>query len=531
MLMAIAILTLLLTPLAMLVVRLVRPRFGYQWLVAVIGALLAWSMILLAKPSQPYWVQLIRWQLESVSPTPLALWIDQFSWPYAFILSSLCLAVLLTAVARFGQVADWRSWAASLSLGSLGILAVLAGNLLTLMIFWAALDLVETLILLSQSDDRFIRERVVTTFSMRIATYTVLILGGISVWSSGTVMQMDVLPIQSSLWLLLAAGLRLGMPPFHEFIYQELPKRRGLGGMLRLTSAAAGLALLTRVAATGILNQYIPALFALAAFSAFYSAVNWFTPRAEASTDKFWVLGGASLALASSVLAQPYSSLAWGAACLLAGGLFFLGWPRHRNITLLLSVGVVGFTALPLTVAWNGTGLYLAPFIAPLSSMLILTILLTLVFLLSHAMLLYGYLRRALAVDSVVEVDRWVWLVYPAGLALLALVTLLMGLWLRPDFNELPLIAWLGGLIASGIAGILWYWTHREASTQEVFAGSSFLVALGRIFSFNWLKRGVQSLYHIIARALSFVNSVLEGEGGVLWAILILVCLFAISQM
>lgn len=92
---------------------------------------------------------------------------DRISWPYAVVLITLVLALMLTEVARATE-SMWSSWAAGLLLGGLGIFAVFAGNPLTLLLAWTAIDLVELLILLRQGIPKNMRERVVVAFSVRI---------------------------------------------------------------------------------------------------------------------------------------------------------------------------------------------------------------------------------------------------------------------------------------------------------------------------------------------------------------------------
>jgi hypothetical protein len=47
------IMILILVPGVMVGIRLARPRFAYFWLVAAAGVLVAWPLVLLARPSQP----------------------------------------------------------------------------------------------------------------------------------------------------------------------------------------------------------------------------------------------------------------------------------------------------------------------------------------------------------------------------------------------------------------------------------------------------------------------------------------------
>ena len=92
----ISIALLILTALVMLVLRLTREDFGYQWLIAAGGALIAWLMILLSGISLPVNLQISTWDLRTAYPNSISLSADQFSWPFALGLGMLILATLLT---------------------------------------------------------------------------------------------------------------------------------------------------------------------------------------------------------------------------------------------------------------------------------------------------------------------------------------------------------------------------------------------------------------------------------------------------
>jgi hypothetical protein len=48
------------------------------------------------------------------------------------------------------------------------------------------------------------------------------------------------------------------------------------------------------------------------------------------------------------------------------------------------------------------------------------------------------------------------------------------------------------------------------------------------VFSLNWLYNGFWFIYHRLRLLTGFITEVLEGEGGILWALLFLVLLLAL---
>jgi hypothetical protein len=512
MLALLAILLLLLTPGVMLLVRMIRPGFTYYWLIAVIGALLTWITLLILGFQIPQSIRLLEWRPTNLFPASPTLLADNTTWPYAFATATLALSIILTAVARMQQF-KWKTWASTLTLAGFGLLAIFAGNLLTLLLAWAAIDLVELIIWFSQVKEGSDRERAVVSFSARVAGIMLLLWAGVVVASGDPFIFTDI-PTEASVYLLFAAGLRLGVLPLHLPFARELPLRRGLGTMLRLAPAASSLMLLTRAAVVGVAQPIQPYLFALAGLASIYGALGWITAKDELLGRPFWILGMASLAVASAIKGHPQASQAWGMVCLLAGGQLFLSSAKFRGLWVIFILSILGITAMPFTPAWDGTHLYAAPFDQYLP-----------VFLITHAILLTGFLRRALVTSTdLIGSERWIRSVYPLGLGLLPLSLYLIA-WRTP----LPLdktgnyAEWWAGPIVLILTTLLLYLGKRDWHLP-----SSILPFWNRVFSLKWIASLAWALYRSIGKLISFITRIMEGEGGVLWAMVLLVILVSL---
>jgi hypothetical protein len=519
----ISILILLVDALIIGIIHQARPKFAYFWLVAALGALFAWPFVLFSRSSLPQTVPLVSWRPEEFFSSSPVLLVDHISWPFALALVTLVLSVILTDVARAAE-ADWSAWAGSLSLASLGMVAVQAGNPLTLVLAWAAIDLVELFILLGHLRSSVSRERLVVVFSARVGGIILLLWASMITQSSGLELTFASIPAQASVYLLLAAGLRLGVLPLHLPFLQEVPLRRGLGTILRLIPVAASLVLLARTATVGVPAILAPYLLALAGLSAIFAGFSWVIARDELDGRPFWILGLASLALASAIRGQSDASLAWGIALLLSGSLLFLLSARHRYLNIILLLGLLDISALPLTPTGRGALLYSPPF-----TMLLI------VFLIAQSLFLLGYVRHALrSGESLVGVERWVWVIYPLGLILLPLASgfIAWGDGLDPigqTVSSLDLIRIWPGIAAIGLALMVGYLARQRLPKSRISFGNLQKIGLilRSVFSFNWFYKILWRAYRSTGRLIAFINSVLEGEGGVLWTLLLLVLLLA----
>ncbi len=511
------IVILLITPLIMLIIRVLQPEFGFFWLVAAIGALTAWPAVLLLSLRVPESLTLVAWKPEQILPASPVLLLDSISWPFAMALATLVLAVILTDVAHVPQV-NWSAWISSLTISAFGMLAVFAGNPLTLILAWGAIDLVELIILLSlslKSDDR---ERIVILFSTRIAGIILLIAAGMAAHSNGELLTFTNISPQISIYLLLACGLRLGVVPLHQPFLSDITRRRGLGTLLRMAPTATSLVLLTRTAAVGISTALTPFILGLTALAAIYAGVSWVSASDELDGRPFWIMGGAALAIAAAVRSQPTASLTWGIATLLSGALLFLLSARHRFLKIFILLSWLGFSALPYTAAWEGVNLFSSPF-NPFQ----------IVFLITQVLLLIGYARFALHTGpSMSGVERWVWLIYPWGLALLPLsqylITYLGRSVISGENTPFPsLMASWQGLLSLMLTGLATVWMRRGGRIQP-----QVVQVIRSGLSLNWFYRILWSLYRSLGHLVAFVSLILEGEGGILWTLLILTLLFSL---
>ena len=512
----IPILVLIVVPVVMLAIRLVRPGFGYHWLVAVIGALTALPLMILIGRNIPESLNMINWQSGTLFPAGIGLELDQVSWPFAVSLVTLVLAVILTDAARATE-ADWVNWAGSLLLTSLGVLVVLAANPLTLLLTWTALDLVELGVLLGEVSASRVRRQVIIVIATRMLGSGFLIAAGIVAQMQGQVLSFAGIPPLSLFLLLLAAGLRLGVLPLHLPFLVELPLRRSLGTMLRLVPVAASVVLVVRVAAAQE-NATEPFLFStfmliLVGVGSLFAGISWLFADNEMEGRPAWILGTTSLAVASAIRGSPAASLAWGLAAIFLGGLIFLASARHRRLSWPLWIGLAGLSALPFTPTWSGTFIFTAPYQPGLLLLLVCQIFLFLGFA-RHSM------RRGAPLSGV---ERWVWFIYPLGLLILPLVYFALGWWSRPSLAEVPLSGWLVGPIIIGLS-LPGVWLSR----REIRISGRFLRSIRAIFTFSWVFTLGNSVFHLVERFFRFISDILEGEGGVLWALLWVVMLLTL---
>jgi hypothetical protein len=497
-------------------IRLWRSDFGYSWLITAFGALIVWTLILGSRINIPQTIALSIWSIPEISSAGAVLMLDHISWPYAFAVGTLLVGVVLTDIAR-AQESDWSAWTASLIFTALGLLAVLAGNLLTLILAWAAIDFAELLVMFWHVRSNGGKRSVALAFSGKVISLFMLLWAWILAGQFGSDSTFDSIPEQSGLFLLLAAWIRVGVVPLNMPEMQEQPVQRGLGTLVRLISAAAGLVLVARTSQIGVVGIQETYLIGLAGILCLYGGITWQNSRDITKGHAYWIIGISAMAMASAIRGEEAATMAWSLTGLLSGGLLFLYSIQRRFLGILPALGLLQASSLPFTQTWNGVALYGS-----------LQLVFSFLFLIGYALLLAGYFlswwNSSITTD---EEEQWILIIYVWGLAFIPLAQLLLA-WFE-NFTE---GAWVTPIEIATILPAIAVCVGATLIIILQTRGLSIPVPgrriIGAIFSLDWFYRTIGKAFDLLGRGVALVTLVLEGEGGILWALLWLILLFAL---
>ena len=508
----ITVTTLIVTAILLLILQFAAPNFRYNWLIATGGALLGWLSVLAWQVQMPLSLQFPAWQPELLftqSPTFVG---DGIAWTFSLSLATLCLSIILTAVVR-SNFPRAINWVGTLILTSLGILAVLADNPLTLVLIWSAIDISELIAQMRVVRDPGRSERTVTAFASRAAGIFVLLWADMVSVANGQALDFRSAPPQAGLYLILAAGLRLGVLPLHLPYSGESSLRRGFGTGLRMISAASSLILLARIPPTSLTAPITPYLLILVSLAAVYGGWQWLRAPDELTGRPFWLIGMGSLAVAAALRANPVGATAWGCGLILTGGALFLSSEQNKWLTRALLIGAFGISALPFSLTATGWN---SGFIPPLLGWLAWPFLIA-----AHAMLVAGFVRHSLRTTTrLSSEDQPIWAknVYPVGITLLLLTTILLGLY---GWNgTLQLGNWFVAILTTMLIVVLTWLSPRLRILNPVRA---HWVRPANASWIDWGYRLLWNVYRQLGRVSNVISDVLEGESGVMWTLLVLV--------
>jgi hypothetical protein len=512
MLILLPVIFLVLTALVLVILRFTQPTFRYPWMVAVAGGTFALIFVFFWHIRLPQSVSIVFWQPVTVFPYSLSWVADGVSWPYALSLATLASAVIWTSVVRIEY--DPLTWAGTLLVTALGILAVAAENPITLVLTWSAVDLAELITMLRSTVGEDENKAVLIAFSARVTGTGLVLLAYLITLAGGSGLNFQSIPSSAGIYLLIAAGLRLGVLPLHLPYQRESDLLRGFGTTLRLVSAAASLSLLARLPASALSSSLVPFLLILAAIAALYAGWLWLRASDELLGRPFWVLGLASLSVAACLRGNPTGSIGWGTTLILSGGLLFLFSARQRSILWLPLLALVSFSTLPYSTSAS------AWLTANNSSWFFIII-----FIPAQALLMAGYVRHSLhpGETSLESHARWTKVLYPTGLLLLEGIAILLGLWGWDGSRSIGI--WWAALVsfalATGFSALALILLPRLALP-------SVSTRWTHIFRLEWFFTLISAVFRFFHGIADMISSSLEGEGGLLWSLTLLVLILSV---
>ncbi|RCK76458.1 MAG: hypothetical protein ANABAC_0609 [Anaerolineae bacterium] len=478
-----------------------KARLGFWWLATFLGGAITWVCLLGLRFFLPHQVALVSWQPENLFPLSPELLADGFSWVVGFALATVGVAVIFTE-ATTPDAERALGWAGSSFLVGLGLIAIFAGNQLTLLLAWAAIDLVELLIWLSRPALPQLRERVILAFSSRAFAVMLALWGLDNPWA-----------------YVFSILLRWGVFPFHLPYLESPDLRRGLGTIIRIVPPLTTMPLLARLADLGYFSEqsWISVFLGLIAL---FAALQWINSAEVIEGRPFWIIGTASFAFYAANLQRPEAVIAWALVLALHGSFVFLirGWERFWfPVFVYQSILLLG---LPFTPFWDMMRVY-RPTWSPAN----------ILWLLSHLLLIAGYVRFIFQKPlETVEGEPWRIVLYRMAFGGLIGSSLMIGYggWRnsletalsQPYLTSRNWMEYFGGLILALLSLLLAFLRRRRLLTRLRVPER-----LMRLFSMEWVYRFLQWGFRQLGGFYYQVEGVLEGKAGILWAIVLLLVL------
>ncbi len=325
----------------------------WAWAIASGAAVILWAATLLLASGIPSTTSISVWRPSELFTAGLELVLDNVGWRYSYLIASILAAASLTGAAR-SSAAFPQMKAAAFLYASLGMLAVLAGNLITVILAWALLDAATFAFQYLASP----QDRPTTRFAVRLGVDTagllLLILAGLLNGSEGSEANFEggAWSLSATLLILTACLLRLGLLPLH-FSFPSVPGlSRGMSVLLRLVPPGVALALLSKLFRAGAASDLSVWLIIIGGVGGIAGGIRWALRPGSSEELSSFILGVSGVAILAAGVNPGMagaSVLSGGTSLLLVGSVLSLGrihTPWHRAALLLAALLLAG---LPLT--------------------------------------------------------------------------------------------------------------------------------------------------------------------------------------
>jgi len=494
-------------------------RFAPLVAAGIVG--LSLLMLLIGPRSAGTTWQITNWSSLAILTPSLALQANRAGRLLGSATVAAVLGAMLVTLKRSDQSEPQEqptTWVLGLVVLTAGLLTLLPANLLTLALAWTILDSALAAAWLLAPDKREGQRQTAALLSWGAGAASTLLLwaAAIPLHAEFASQEINSLAVREG-WmgtaLILAVLLRLAPFPFHlgHPLLESGRSDRPASRMTRqLVPLAAGAWLLAQIASWDAMPtlafQVISALLLTGLVG---SALLVWLPSEDQRAIRWIISGQAGMVALAGLWAGPEAALAEGMTLILAGALLTLYVSLEHSPAeskIATGLGIIALTGLPLTwggdgrfplyQAWldDGWGLYL--------------------FLAAGAyLLLLGAAGKSLLKPITAPADRDQRIFCGAGLGVLALGLLLRG-------SPIPaggFVVWLAILLPLVVGALLAWEADSLRPIQD-----DIEPWLSPALSLDWLRRLGSQVGGAAGRGIHAVQAVLEGEGALLWVLVVL---------
>ncbi|UCF60691.1 MAG: hypothetical protein JSV37_13150 [Anaerolineaceae bacterium] len=505
------ILILLFGALLMSIVRNRQERI--LWALISGTALLAWIVSLLLVTSIPDVISLSVWKPTTLFASRLELHLDAVGWLFLYGTSTLMVSVAFTQAAQSETTTPFQR-VVMLSYPAIAMIAMLAGNLLTVAMSWALVDILTLIFLIRMQNDRKSTSPLFVRIAVDGAGILLVLMAALLNGAEGgtTSLSSPMTSTTAAIFLVLAVLFRLGLLPPHISLQPIERQQRQLGTLLRLLPPVTALSVLARMLNIGVPMETLPWLFLAGGLGVIIGGLRWAFHLDRDTAGPFLLLGISGLGVLAAGLNQEMGGApitAAGGVLLLSGVVFYLAEifaPPHRAWVGLAVLFLAGMPGTP-------TGVISAALVSGVVDTTSLAV--TILGVIGMVLLTTGGMRHIFLPSITWPTgESLVRVVYGLGLLLPSLVG--FGLGLRMP-GSVSLEAGIVFVLVVGLA-LLSVILLRQFPEARVLRWA-------RIFS--WLDP--DPLYRVLSRLgrtlinlFRMIGELLEGEGAMLWMIVIL---------
>jgi len=496
-------------------------RTAYIWFFLVFVCLSVWLLLLLIPIDRINPLVIPNWFTIGSIPINLQFRITIQNWPLAFSIITFIFSFFLTGIARLDIRKDLSLWAIQIIFGVFSFLAILSADLWTVILFWTALDFIDIffkLVILKTAD----RKLMLRSLSIRFLGSLILI------WNTSSISRLGINPTLEVLRgigrndLFLAALLHSGILPFQS---SGIPKSDSkteniINASIVITNFAVSSSLIIYLPSPDLFFFVNIGLIILLYILLLIFSFSWaLGTGAEYSIKNLLSLAACFISY-FFIIGSDRPLIFWMNIFLLPMLMLWLYSHRSRSTRIFPALMVLLISGLPFSLNANSArGLFISGF--NLSEI---------VLIIPHILILAGVLKRILEKGEDFHLmESWYQAVYLLGLFLPVLSIGAISFRNLSDFSLELQYWWIGGgVLISAFA--FYYLFNRKISKDNPVHPIGETSVINRFFSMNWIFSLTLEFEKRISKIVTGFSGLLEGEGGILWALVFLLLILTVFR-
>lgn len=521
MLIAVIFSLLILSALASFVLKKQEVRTAYIWMLLVFVSLILWLLILVIPKDSFTPLILNDWFRFGDTSISLRFGLTSLNWILAIAFLAFNLAFFLTGIARLNVRTDLQYWIFQLVFAAFSFLAILSADLWSVVLLWTALDLIELTFHLT---NRRVGKTYFRKLIFKFLGSMVLIWNIAALIKSGFNPLLNGLVAAPNTSLFLAALLHSGIFPLNTESENLFSDESGnlLNTAISVTSFVVSFSLVFSLSAPEMPFIFSLLINLISYFFIITSLVRWVFEKNLREAIKLLLVGEAGgfvfLYFSGATQYIPYSL-----ALIILSVLWLVLYSHHgKNLVIFPIINTFFISGLPISLITYGSRGFIGE---EFSFGLIVLIVMQVLFLV-------GYLKYVFEKnDKFNNLEVWYQASYLAGLflPLLSIAAII--------FNSFFQIAteiqfWWVGLIVVTFALIGYVYARRVYRFYE----SSPLILKKKLAwfwefqTFEWFFKSISFLEDMVKNFINGFSGLLEGEGGILWALVLLLLMLSILR-
>ena len=495
-------------------------RLGYVWMTLGVSALIIWFVLMFIPYERilPFTIQ--NWYRSGSALLGLSFAVNVSNWPVVFALMAFHILFLFTAATQPELNRDFIFWIVEAGEVALSYAVLTSSNLITVILTWTALDVSGLLYHIFLRDSWDI-DYIFYPFIFKLAGSLLLVFTNAELVGSGQNTILENLPVSSSAMLFFSALLHSGIFPYRPFKQDKRLIVTIVDFSVFFLPFIVSLFLITSLPMPNfpLVSTFFLSLVFLLIFINF--SPGWFSKEETLQSIHQLLFSFIGLIGFLFFMKNESSVIHWFVILIIGVNYLLLYYRRSKALRIFTILMLLSFTGLPFSLTGYS-------FVAFDSIMAVISAIGLIAF---HIVFNVGFIRLVFKEkEAFEELDASYQIIYMAGLGIailsLGVVTFRTLGSLLDEFNNW----WMGILVFLTTLGLYFRYTKNE-TTQDAEKVYPWRKKIVDLLTFQWFYKASDYLVQAVRTIVSTFSQLLEGEGGVLWSIVLLALLFTMLKI